>query len=103
MVKFLASIHIYQIYNEIIIFISEQTNVNKQLKLTPMRDIGKALASGKLVWGDPCSEGSQTAKSGTDEQKIRSLYVSGDVIRGIIIWVSRHITAKPKEYKKVTM
>ena len=36
------------------------------------RDIGKALASGKLVWGDPCSEGSQTAKSGTDEQKIHS-------------------------------
>jgi len=26
--------------------------------------------------------------------------MNGDVIRGIIIWVSRHITAKPKEYKK---
>ena len=32
--------------------------------------VGKALASGKLVWGDPYSEGSQTAKSGTDEQKL---------------------------------
>jgi len=28
----------------------------------------EALASGKLVWGDPCSEGSQTAKVCTDEQ-----------------------------------
>ena len=29
----------------------------------------EALASGKLVWGDPCSEGSQTAKVCTDEQE----------------------------------
>jgi len=28
------------------------------------------LASGKLVTGDGSSEGSQTAKSGTDEQKL---------------------------------
>ena len=27
------------------------------------------LASGKVVWGDPYTEGSQTAKSGTDEQE----------------------------------
>jgi len=31
--------------------------------------VSEALASGKVVWGDPCTEGSQTAKSGTDEQK----------------------------------
>jgi len=31
--------------------------------------VPEALASGKLVAGDRCSEGSQTAKSGTDEQK----------------------------------
>ena len=30
----------------------------------------EALASGKVVWGDPCTEGSQTAKVGTDEQKL---------------------------------
>jgi hypothetical protein len=29
----------------------------------------KVLASGKLVIGDGSSEGSQTAKSGTDEQE----------------------------------
>ncbi len=28
----------------------------------------EVLASGKLVWGDPSSEGSQTAKVCTDEQ-----------------------------------
>jgi hypothetical protein len=31
--------------------------------------VPEALAGGKVVWGDPCTEGSQTAKSGTDEQK----------------------------------
>jgi hypothetical protein len=31
--------------------------------------VPESLASRKLVWGDPCSEGSDTAKSGTDEQK----------------------------------
>jgi len=31
--------------------------------------VPEALASGKLVIGDNSSEGSQTAKSGTDEQK----------------------------------
>jgi len=31
--------------------------------------VSEALASGKVVWGDPYTEGSQTAKSGTDEQK----------------------------------
>jgi len=30
---------------------------------------GEALASRKVVWGDPCTEGSETAKSGTDGQK----------------------------------
>jgi hypothetical protein len=34
------------------------------------RDIGEALASGKLVVGNDSSEGSQTANSGTDEQKL---------------------------------
>ena len=29
----------------------------------------EALVSRKLVWGDPCSEGSGTTKPGTDEQK----------------------------------
>jgi len=33
--------------------------------------VSEALASGKVVWGDPYTEGSQTAKSGTDEQEIR--------------------------------
>ncbi|HEX9150448.1 MAG TPA: hypothetical protein VF842_00085 [Flavobacterium sp.] len=27
------------------------------------------LARGKLVWSDPCSEGSQTAKACTEEHK----------------------------------
>ena len=31
--------------------------------------VPEALASGKLVTGDGSSEGSQTAKSGTDEQE----------------------------------
>jgi len=31
--------------------------------------VPEALASGKLVVGDDSSEGSQTAESGTDEQK----------------------------------
>ncbi len=31
---------------------------------------GEVLASGKVVWGNPCTEGSQTAKSGTDEQEV---------------------------------
>jgi hypothetical protein len=35
-----------------------------------MRGINpEALASGKVVWGDPSTKGSQTAKSGTDEQE----------------------------------
>jgi hypothetical protein len=31
--------------------------------------VSEALASGKVVWGDPCTKGSQTAKSGTDKQE----------------------------------
>jgi hypothetical protein len=31
--------------------------------------VSEALASGKVAWGDPCTEGSQTANSGTDEQE----------------------------------
>lgn len=31
--------------------------------------VSEALASDKLVFREECSEGSQTAKSGTDEQK----------------------------------
>jgi len=30
----------------------------------------ESFVSRKLVWGDPSSEGSQTANSGTDEQKL---------------------------------
>ena len=33
------------------------------------RVLGKPLASGKLVYREVCSEGSQPANSGTDEQK----------------------------------
>ena len=62
--------------------------------------VSEALASGKVVWGDPYTEGSQTAKSGTDEQKICSLKLSGDVIRGIVIRVSKHIIVTPKEQQK---
>ena len=32
------------------------------------RALGKPLASGKLVYREVCSEGSQPANSGTDEQ-----------------------------------
>ena len=28
------------------------------------------LASCKVVWGDPCTEGSRTARAGTDEQEM---------------------------------
>ena len=35
----------------------------RRVRLTP-----EALASRKVVWGDPDTEGSGTAKSGTDEQ-----------------------------------
>jgi hypothetical protein len=31
--------------------------------------VSEALASGKVDWGDPYTKGSQTATSGTDEQK----------------------------------
>jgi hypothetical protein len=31
--------------------------------------VSEALASGKVVSGDWCTKGSQTAKSGTDEQE----------------------------------
>ena len=34
------------------------------------RGLGKPLASGKLVYREVCSEGSQSANSGTDEQKL---------------------------------
>ena len=34
-----------------------------------LRDIGEPLASGKLVYREVCSEGSQPANPGTDEQK----------------------------------
>jgi len=40
--------------------------------------VSEALASGKVVWGDPCTEGSQTAKSGTDEQKRHMRLRGGD-------------------------
>ncbi|HYN44578.1 MAG TPA: hypothetical protein VER35_01130 [Candidatus Limnocylindrales bacterium] len=31
--------------------------------------MSETLASGKVAWGNPYTEGSQTAKSGTDEQE----------------------------------
>jgi len=49
------------------------------------------LASGKEVWGDPYTEGSQIAKSGADEQEWHM---------SMFIWVSNHIIAKPNEYQK---
>lgn len=33
----------------------------------------EVIASGKVVWGDQCTEGSQTAKSGTDEQNLHMM------------------------------
>ena len=36
----------------------------------------EALASGKLVMGDHSSEGSQTAKPGTDEQERHMRHIS---------------------------
>jgi hypothetical protein len=62
--------------------------------------VSEALASGKVVYREVCTEGSQTAKSGTDEQKIRSLLVNGDVIGGIFTRVSKHIFVTPNEYQK---
>ncbi len=38
----------------------------------------EVLASGKLVIGDDSSEGSQTAKSGTDEQKLYMRLIKTD-------------------------
>ena len=40
----------------------------------------EALASGKVVWGDPCTEGSQTAKVGTDEQKLNMRHDKSDKV-----------------------
>ncbi len=37
---------------------------------------GETLASRKVVWGDSCTEGSGTAKVGTDEQKIHKRHIS---------------------------
>ena len=37
---------------------------------------GKALASRKMVWGDPYTEGSETAKVGTDEQEVHKRHIS---------------------------
>jgi len=39
------------------------------VKVPPRGLTTRSVASRKLVWGDPYSEGSQTANSGTDEQK----------------------------------
>ena len=33
--------------------------------------VAEALAGDKVVWGDPCTEGSQTAKVCTDEQELQ--------------------------------
>ena len=38
----------------------------------------ESLARGKLVYREVCSEGSQTAKSGTDEQKRHRRQVKAD-------------------------
>ncbi len=35
-----------------------------------LASLWRQLASCQLVWGDPCSEGSRTAKPWTDEQKL---------------------------------
>ena len=38
----------------------------------------ESLASGKVVYREVCTEGSQTAKSGTDEQKRHMRQVKAD-------------------------
>jgi hypothetical protein len=38
----------------------------------------RRLASRKLVWGDPYNEGSETAKSGTDEQEVHKRHEEKD-------------------------
>jgi len=38
------------------------------------------LASRKVVWGDPCTEVSETAKVGTDEQKLDMRHVKSDKV-----------------------
>jgi hypothetical protein len=44
--------------------------INFQWVKVPSREVTtRSVASRKLVWGDPCSEGSEPAKSGTDEQE----------------------------------
>ncbi len=34
--------------------------------------VSEALVSRKVVWGDPCTEVSETTKVGTDEQKLHT-------------------------------
>ena len=50
--------------------------------------VAEALASRKLVVGDDSSEGSETAKSGTDETET--------VYEAYLSWVSNHIIVTPK-------
>jgi hypothetical protein len=38
----------------------------------------RSVASRKLVWSDPCNEGSETAKFGTDEQKVHKRQLKED-------------------------
>jgi len=54
-----------------------------------------------VVYREVCTEGSETTKSGTDPDtlKLRGR-LNRNGIRGIIIWVSKHIIAKPYEHQK---
>ena len=53
--------------------------INFQRVKVPSRGLTtRSVASRKLVWGDPFSEGSETAKSGTDEQKRHKRHIEKD-------------------------
>jgi hypothetical protein len=54
------------------------------------RVLGEVLASRKVVWSDPCTEGSGTAKAGTDEQK-------PDTRHGKLDEVAQHIDVPKQE------
>jgi hypothetical protein len=46
-------------------------NIHSDAKSFTRGVVPEALAGDKVVWGDPCTEGSQTAKVCTDEQVLQ--------------------------------
>lgn len=53
--------------------------INFQWVKVPSRGLTtRSVASRKLVWGDPYSEGSGTAKFGTDEQEVHKRHEEKD-------------------------